>query len=749
MTAASSPACPAGLFRAVVRDRPDAVAVTAGDGSLTFAQLDAASSALATWMTALGAGPELVVALCLGRTTALITAMVAVWKTGAGFLLVDSGYPADRVTLLLDAAADLVVVDDTTRDLCTGTGKPLAPIPALSTTDSVASGTSCCAGKNVAYVIYTSGSTGTPKGVVLEHGEVARHVTHKLGPLLGNGSAGRPLVVAGAAPVSFDVFVSQFLAMACLGNTLVLLDEAARLDPWTYHPATSGHPPFDVIDGAPAQIEALAQCGMFGWPHPPRYVLMGGEAPSHALWTALCESPHTTGYNLYGATECTIDSTVCTAEDPDTITIGRPYGGSTLYVLDERQRSLPPGVTGELCIGGAGVGRGYLGRPRLTAERFVPDPFGTEPGARLYRTGDLGRLRPDGTFEFLGRRDEQIKIRGHRIECGEVESVLQRHPSVTSAAVVGRPSRAGDRELVAFVTSAAPSDPGLPARVREFLLDTVPAHLVPDRVVVLSELPLGPTGKVDRARLAQSEFTAEPDRGRRPAARQVGVTTDRHPIVLVPPADSDTGLTGRLAQALAPTRTVLLPTGSALGAVSGDLVAHGSAIPAMLGMAAAITAAGGVANPIVVGAGVIPGARPTPMELGALGRELERLENAVGTTEDVSVAGHVLPALAGLGIEAGLLLAGDDADVVARLASVRAAVGALAAPPRGTGVVTLLLPDDVPSTEAAAITAAWRALGWQPRTRLVTGLSADPGCAGVVAAIHAAGTGAELVAGRL
>jgi amino acid adenylation domain-containing protein len=507
------------LFSALAQRQPADIAVMADDGHLTFAELDAASTRLAVGMAAAGAGPERILALCLKRGTELITAMLATWKAGSGFLLVDPRYPADRIAVMLAEAASLTVVEESTRDRCETAGSRCVSLGDLRSAGVRAVQVRSPDGRNVAYVIYTSGSTGSPKGVVVEQHSVALHAMGKLGRLLDRGPSGKRMLVAGAAPVSFDVFISQFLAMACLGHTLAILSENARLDPWTYHPATSGFPPFDVIDGSPSQIEALVQCGMLDWPQPPGFVLIGGETPSRGLWEALCEAPRTTAYNLYGATECTIDSTVCRADTPGTITIGKPYGGSTLYVLDKSLRPVAPGESGDLYIGGAGVSRGYLGRPRLTAESFVPDPFHGDTGARMYRTGDTGRMRPDGNLEFLGRNDQQVKIRGHRIECGEVESMVQSHPLVATAAVAAVGLRSGSTELFAFVTAADPGNADVARQVRDHLARALPGYLVPYRVMVVPKLPLGQTGKVDRVKLAELARLAPADSGQRTEAQ--------------------------------------------------------------------------------------------------------------------------------------------------------------------------------------------------------------------------------------
>jgi amino acid adenylation domain-containing protein len=508
--AAAPPACAVGMFRAAVARRPDATAVIADDRRLTFAELDAASGQLAAAMRGIGAGPEQVVGLCLERGAALITAMLAAWKAGSGFVLADPAHPAGRSTRLLARAAATVIAEDPVLGQCAASGIRCVPLADLVAASASPPG-ACCAGSNIAYIIFTSGSTGQPKGVMVEHRAVAEHAARRLATLL-DGQPDTPLVVAGTAPLSVDVFISQFLAMACLGHTLVVLSDSARLNPWTFHPATSPYPPFDVLDGAPAQVEALVQCGMLEWPRPPRIVLMGGEAPSRALWSALAQRRGTVSYNLYGATECTIDSAVARARPPGDVTIGRPYGGSTLYVLDGQLNPVQPGQPGDLYLGGTGVSRGYLGQPRLTADNFLPDPFRGVPGARMYRTGDRGRLRPDGDFEFLGRRDDQVKIRGHRIECGEVEAALQEHPLVTGAVAAALPQPSGT-EMFAFVTLTPAAGAGAAARVREQLARTLPAYLLPHRIVVVPQLPLSPAGKVDRRLLVGLVSRSRADQG--------------------------------------------------------------------------------------------------------------------------------------------------------------------------------------------------------------------------------------------
>jgi len=446
------------LVAAQAERTPDAVAVTGDDASLTYRELMDRAGRLARHLASLGAGPERVVGVRMGRTPDLVAALLGVLQSGAAYLPLDPAYPEERLEFMLeDAGAELVVTEETLR-ACrgTGTGGGRAAVPG-----------------NLAYLIYTSGSTGRPKAVAVEHrSAVARMLWAREAFTDAEMAA-----VFASTSVCFDLSVFEIFAPLSRGGTVVLARSALDLPPV---PVTL----VNTVPSAMTEIEGSL-------PPSVRTVCLAGEP----LPAALAERLLGRGVrllNLYGPSEDTTYSTcaeIAAGEEPP---IGWPLPGTRAHVVDRELRPVPPRVPGELLVGGAGLSRGYLGRPDLTAERFVPDSFGPA-GARLYRTGDRVCHRPDGSLLFFGRLDRQVKIRGFRIEPGEIEAALGRHPAVRECAALVR-----DGALVAYVSGAAALE-----EVRPFLAARLPAHLVPASLVVLDALPHTPNGKVDRAALAR------------------------------------------------------------------------------------------------------------------------------------------------------------------------------------------------------------------------------------------------------
>ncbi len=443
---------------------PDALAVVHDDGELTYAELDAAADRLAQWLIARGAGPEQRVAVVLDRTPDLVVALLAVLRTGAAYVPVDPEHPAARVETILRLSDPVVVL----RDLPDLTGAPTGQVPGAYPP------------QRAAYVVFTSGSTGVPKGVVVEHRALAaflRAMVDRFAPT----PADRVLAVT---TVAFDIAVLElFLPLVC-GARVVLADGDLRTEPDRLLDLCR-RAGITLVQATPSLWQVLLE-------HAPDAVrdlrvLSGGEALSAGAARALSRSAGLT--NLYGPTETTVWSTAADLSDADgTPPIGEPIAGTAVHVLDRHLRPVPVGVVGELYIAGVGLARGYLGRPDLTASRFVADPSNT--GGRLYRTGDLVRWGPGG-LEFAGRVDAQVKVRGFRVEPGEVEAALCAHPRVRQAAVV-----AADGRLVGYVVAEGGAD-GLGA----FLAARLPAYLVPSVFVEMDRIPLTPNGKLDRAAL--------------------------------------------------------------------------------------------------------------------------------------------------------------------------------------------------------------------------------------------------------
>ncbi|HEX5759074.1 MAG TPA: amino acid adenylation domain-containing protein [Thermoanaerobaculia bacterium] len=507
------------LFEERARRSPEAVAVEGGGEALSYAELDRRADRLAARLRALGVGPEAVVGLALERSPALIVALLAVLKAGGAYLPLDPAYPEARLAAMIDdarpavllaqrrwaprlpaAAARLLLIDGEDPRPTAGHGPNAAP---------------AVDPRNPAYVIYTSGSTGRPKGVVVEHRAIAAYAA-SAAAAFGLRPEDRVLQFAS---ISFDASAEEIYPTLASGATLVLRpDDMASSIPGFLRELERLR--ITVLDVPTAYwhelVEGLGREGSL--PHCVRLVVLGGEQvlpEPLALWRAKV-GPGVRLLNTYGPTETTVVATACdlttgAAEAP----IGRPVAGAFAYVLDRRGGPAPPGVPGELHVGGTGLARGYLGRAEATAERFVPDPFASVPGARLYRTGDLARWRPDGELEFLGRVDRQVKVRGYRVELGEIEAALRAHPAVREAAVAVRRAPQGDARLAAYLVrdggpagnggaaSAAAEVSPLADDLRGFLAARLPEFMVPVVYLDLPALPRTASGKVDRRALPE------------------------------------------------------------------------------------------------------------------------------------------------------------------------------------------------------------------------------------------------------
>ncbi|MFG2602568.1 non-ribosomal peptide synthase/polyketide synthase [Streptomyces sp. NPDC048514] len=468
---------------------PGALALVAGGERLDYATLNARANRLAHHLIARGAGPERLVALRLPRTADMFVAILAVWKSGAGYLPLDPALPEERLHhLLRDARPALVLDEAALRAVPAG-------VPDTDPTD--ADRRAPLDPWHTAYVIYTSGSTGRPKGVAVAHRSAVHLLAaHRAGFVAEAG--GGPLRVALTASFSFDTSLEGVLLMAD-GHPLHLVDEVTRMDPAALVEYVVAHR-VDFLDVTPSYLRQLLPAGLLTDPrHRPRVLMLGGEAVGPALWRELAARPGLSAYNFYGPTECTVDALACRIEDADRPLVGRPLPKVSAYVLDDRLQPVPPGVGGELYLAGEQLARGYAGRPGLTAARFRADPFGP-PGSRMYRTGDLARWTADGRIDYLGRADDQVKVRGHRIEPGEIEAALLDLPEVAAAAVAAVTDPRGHTRLAGYVVPAPGARPA-PADLRSALRRVLPDHMVPSSFTALATLPLTTSGKLDRRAL--------------------------------------------------------------------------------------------------------------------------------------------------------------------------------------------------------------------------------------------------------
>ncbi|MGW1753126.1 non-ribosomal peptide synthase/polyketide synthase [Streptomyces mirabilis] len=498
------------LFAAQAAASPDAVAVTDGRTTWTFAELDARTDQLARNLAGHGAGPERIVALALPRTADHIAAVLAVMKAGAAYLPLDTDLPASRLTAMLDDARPVLVL--ATAETATALPATDAPVLRLDTpADGLPEAEPTAPGPDhPAYVIYTSGSTGRPKGVVVTQRGIAnlfhshRHDLHEVARCR---TGRRHLRVGHAWSFSFDASWQPQLWLLD-GHALHIADDETRRDPELLATFIRDRS-IDFIEVTPSLLAQMADSGLIT-PEgecPLAVVGFGGEAVPDALWARLAALPDTEAFNLYGPTEATVDALVGRVRDSASPVVGRPVHHSRAYVLDTALRPVPPGVTGELYLSGPGLARGYLGRPELTAERFVADPYAVAPGARMYRTGDLARWTEDGQLEFAGRTDDQVKIRGYRVELAEIEAALDTHPAVAQTVVVARGHRPGVRQLIAYAV-VRDGGTGDGATLRAHAAAVLPDYMVPAAVVVLDRLPLMSNGKLDRAALPAPDFTA-------------------------------------------------------------------------------------------------------------------------------------------------------------------------------------------------------------------------------------------------
>ncbi len=509
------------LFEEQVERSPGAVALVCGEERLTYRELNGAANRLAHHLVCLGVGPEVPVALCLERTPSLLIALLAVLKAGGAYVPVDPSYPAERRRLILEDCQDPLLI----------TERPPADPPPPGTrllcldeeADKVArqgSGNprSRAGRESLAYVIYTSGSTGRPKGVPVAHGNVIR-LFRATRPWFGFGDRDVWTLFHSSA---FDFSVWEIWGALLHGGRLVVVPYWMSRTPSAFHDLLRREG-VTVLNQTPSAFRQLAAADEESAPLAAlRLVIFGGEAldpQGLRPWFDRYGDRSPRLVNMYGITETTVHVTCRPLSIADLAAGGSPIGRAIpdlgLQVLDRSLQPVPIGVPGELCVGGAGLARGYLGRPDLTAERFEPDPFAAAPGARLYRSGDLVRYRsdggPDGDLDHLGRIDHQVKIRGVRIELGEIEAALRSHESVSQAVVAMQAERTGDAHLAAWLvprngSSKAPEL--LISQVRESLARQLPPPMIPSSWMVLPELPLTPNGKVDRKVLPRAERSA-------------------------------------------------------------------------------------------------------------------------------------------------------------------------------------------------------------------------------------------------
>ncbi len=493
-------ACLHELVARQASERPDATAVIAGEDRLTYRQLDERSNQVAHLLQEIGVGPDTMVGVCTERGADMLVGMIGAMKSGAAYLPLDPLFPADRVAYMIeDSKAPILLTqreladdlaDTAAKVVCLDDDETLAARP----TDAVsADGTTA---DNLAYMIYTSGSTGKPKGVQIPH----RAVVNFLSSMAKTPGIDRDDVMLAVTTLSFDISVLELMlplthgAAVCVATHEQVVDGQSLLDLVVEAKAT-------IMQATPATWRLMMEAG---WEGPLTHdggglkkVLCGGEAWPAGLARELIARADEV-WNMYGPTETTIWSTCAQITDPDHVPIGKPIANTQLFIVDRNLQLVPPGVAGELLIGGDGLARGYHERPELTADRFVQSPFGE---GRLYRTGDLVKQLPDGSVRYLNRLDNQVKVRGYRIELGEIESALEKHPDVKQPVVIVWDSGGGaDKRLAAYIVYEE-GKRLTPSELRKFLRDSLPDYMIPHLFVEMDDLPLTANNKVNRRAL--------------------------------------------------------------------------------------------------------------------------------------------------------------------------------------------------------------------------------------------------------
>lgn len=503
------------LFEEQVRQNPESIAVISEDRSLRYAQLNSQANHLACQLIALGVKPNSKVAICADRNPAMVVALLAVLKAGGAYVPLDLSYPVQRLAYMLEDADPVLLLADAAGRRAVGQSLALPPVVDLETVlqgehpsglnpEPNALGLTS---SHLAYVVYTSGSTGIPKGVMVPH----RAVCSRLTELCSRYGFSRHDRVLQFSPISFDGSVEEIFCSLVSGSAIVLRTDAWLAGPVAFWALCEKYR-VTVVDLPTRFWQEMAESNVPKIPVCIRLVIISGEAVSrHALEVWSRRDGHLPQVlNVYGPTETTIIATIQELDRTSSCwnSIGRPIANTRIYLLDGSGKPVPLGAVGEVYIGGAGVTLGYLNKPSLTAERFVDDPFSRVSGRCMYRTGDQARYLSNGNLEFLGRNDQQIKIRGFRVEPGEIETRLSQHPLVRQAAVVAHEGTSGDKRLIAYITLSEAAPQELSLELRTFLSAVLPEYMLPVAFVPLDALPLNPNGKLDRKRLPAPEREA-------------------------------------------------------------------------------------------------------------------------------------------------------------------------------------------------------------------------------------------------
>ncbi|MEG3972253.1 amino acid adenylation domain-containing protein [Microcoleus sp. T2B6] len=504
------------LFEAQVEQSPDAVAVVFEEEQLTYRELNAKANQLAHYLRSLGVGPEVLVGICVERSFEMLVGILGILKAGGAYVPIDPNYPSERLAFMLeDSSVPVLLIQKKLEEKLPPHSARVISLDSDWEEIAAYSEENPCSGvksNNVAYVIYTSGSTGKPKGVLIEHRSLVNYTTVARAEY---GIQERDRILQFSS-ISFDVSAEEIYTSLISGAILVLRTDT-MLDSLEGFLQKCNNWEITVLATPTAywhELTTFLSQGKVAIPPSLRLIIIGGEkALPERLKTWLeCVGQQVRLVNNYGPTETTVGATICELSTANTtlkdVPIGRPIGNVQTYILDENWQPVPIGVPGELYIGGAGLARGYLNRPELTTERFIRNPFSHSPTDHLYKTGDLVRYLSDGNIEYVGRIDDQVKVRGFRIEIGEIEAALSQHPNLLSAAVALREDIPGQKSLVAYIVPVQESAAPTVSELRDFLKQQLPDYMIPNAFVTLPALPITPNGKVDRRLLPAPDLNS-------------------------------------------------------------------------------------------------------------------------------------------------------------------------------------------------------------------------------------------------
>ncbi|MCB0747616.1 MAG: amino acid adenylation domain-containing protein, partial [Ignavibacteriae bacterium] len=495
------------LFNENLSENSSRNAVVYRDQKITYGELNKRANQLARYLVRIGVKNESIVAVCFERSLQSIISIIAIWKSSGVYLPLDPSYPKERLEYMLtNSKAEVILTEKIFGNFNENTintiylSDELDKI-SLESEDNIQTNIYA---KNLAYIIYTSGSTGIPKGVMVQH-QSALNLAFELNDKIYSAFKNKKLNISLNAPLPFDASMQQIIMLA-FGHTLIIIPEEIRLDGNQFLSYINDKK-IDLLDSVPTQLKILIEYGLCDQKFEyPKVILPGGEPIDQQTWEIIKRSTQYKFFNMYGPTECTVDSTICEISDEyEKPLIGKPVSNSLHYILDKNLNLCPKGIPGELYIGGEIIARGYLNNSSLTAERFIPNFFSPDAGGRIYKTGDLVRYFTDGNIEYIGRLDEQVKLRGFRIELGEIETILKNYKKIQDAAVIIREDEPNNKKLVAYYIIKGDDKVDI-VEIKKLLSEKLPDYMIPNFYMELTSFPLLPNKKINRKAFPKPNF---------------------------------------------------------------------------------------------------------------------------------------------------------------------------------------------------------------------------------------------------